>query len=297
MKDQHGHELIQRQFSGRISEEELRELEEALTQDESLRQVYLDYASLDVALEASSSASRPLAEAGASGWWRPLFSVVVGLLIGALTSMLIGAFSGTGKKESDRVPLPLVDMGFEEANLKIETPIPRKIGVWSGDPSRQVTGGENGVSPSEGKAMLWVGAGPFGEREYCRVEQILDLRGKLPNEGGMIELTARVHPGRSGYPYRFGLKMRAFGEAGEATRDIKGNLASLAVGDASIGFDIPADQIGWQQRMLRMQVPEGANSLMIILAGFDRTPRQTHGGFYFDAVRVDLLKSESSGEG
>ena len=61
--DNHWHDLIQRHLAGMASPEETTTLEDALEKDADLRNLYLDYANLDNALEASAEAAKALQEA------------------------------------------------------------------------------------------------------------------------------------------------------------------------------------------------------------------------------------------
>jgi ferric-dicitrate binding protein FerR (iron transport regulator) len=99
MKNDDWDDLIQRHLAGIATMEESARLEQALEGDAKLRALYLDYANLDLALEATAKADTALQEAQLSPVATPSFNRWSWLSLGAIAAALVmGVFVFVSEK-------------------------------------------------------------------------------------------------------------------------------------------------------------------------------------------------------
>ena len=124
------HDIIQRHIAGSTTAEEAIGLEAALTADEKLRTLYLDYMNLDVALGALADAAdhvlAPQNQRTAS-WltWRPLAAAAA-----CVALLLSGARLFSRKPSSTRPDLAAAFASTENAIAHLPTPPLAPLPEW-----------------------------------------------------------------------------------------------------------------------------------------------------------------------
>ena len=146
------HELIQRYLSGTSTDAEALRLQELLKREPELRDLYLSYANLDVALEAQASCQdsvRKMLLSPVSGGeppaarrfsMRQFAAAAAGLLIGLFSASLVFAYASPQAVVTASRLLSLVDGSFEGRADRVGSGFPTEFGVWSGDEASVVQG-------------------------------------------------------------------------------------------------------------------------------------------------------------
>lgn len=239
--------------------------------------------------------------------WRPLTSAAAGVVFGTLSTSLVHGLVVHRLPEVKTVPLAVFDPGLEDAAAKMDRGLPEEVGQWGADSAR-VVAAENGVPPSEGAHMMRLEPIPREKNVKnlaSRVYQVLDLR-SLPAEeleGDVeVQVTASFFPSASETSSRYLIRALALDEApGEATKEFWSKTENDNVVSVSQRFDTTPGDRGWHTFSLKMPLPRGARTLVLILGAVPpENPAVAASVHYLDDVRVSLLKvvsasAESSG--
>jgi hypothetical protein len=294
------HQLIQNHLAGLASEEESAELETALNEDAKLRALYLDYANLDMSLEASAQAATALQEAQAlpsparkrdlNPVWlslRPLTAAAVGILLGVLTTSAVWAYAVPKIPKMSRIPVPLVDPGFEKTTTPVPTVIPRTLNRWNGDASHVVASGDSAVKPEQGHSMLKMQ--PVEERRYSRIEQIVDVSHLVPDEDAAVEFSASFFCDGAVNQSRMLLVLRAFTMGADEISGTTEKLDEQVSSGARKGVLIPAGSSDWHEGRLRMDLPANTKTIVFSIAAVDLPEASTGSSRYIDDLKATIV--------
>jgi hypothetical protein len=293
-------DLIQRYLAAQTTEEETRRLEAALKADDTLADLYLRHAELDVALEAEAATaevtrellSAPMVSEARRGFtwfsWRPLTAAAAGIVFGMFcTSVVFGYVVQRGLEK--RTPLAVVQPSFEDAQMPLAKGFPDASAHWGGDEAQVVTA-EDGVSAKEGRYMLRLEASPRGSPRL--VYQVIDLT-LLPSSGGEmreIEISASFAAADAESAMRCVIRAFAVSEARENLDATWVDHRDEAIASATRGLDVMPGSKGWQTMSLKIQVPRNARSLVLFFGV--RTPDKTmpKSAHYIDDVQASLIE-------
>jgi hypothetical protein len=295
------HDLIERQLSGTLTDEEASLLQSALASDEESRRLYLDYMNLDAALAsqaASQAAARELIAASAAPASRRWFqrwpiAAAVGVLAGlSAASLVYGIVAQRQVNSEPRVTAQtLLTEGFEDESMPRDRSFPRRADVWSGD-LQAPQGAVAGVVPAEGQRMVLLP--PVEKRRFSYASRFLDASALPPAGQGQsrqVEVTARFHGGPAGDDDRFQIRLAAFAEDIPGARAIwlGGHLDERALVHVAKTVKPSPDAQGWTTLRSAIDLPAGARYLLISLAAGvadDEAPKTEH---YLDDVQVRLI--------
>jgi hypothetical protein len=304
--DNNWHDLIQRHLAGRVSAEEARTLEAALKADADLRALYLDYASLDMALGASAEAAEALQEAQVlpaptpernprSLWLllRPAAAAAAGVLLGVLTTSAVWAYAAPKIPELSRIAVPLVDPGFEELVTPIPFTTPRTLNRWNGDP-HTISSEDSGVKPKQGRFMMKML--PVDHRPFSRIEQIVDVSHLVPAEGGAVEFSASAFCDGATKECKMILVLRAFTMASDEISGTTEKIDYLVTSGARKTIFIPPGSTDWHRENLRMDLPANTKTLVFAVAAVDLPEASRGAGRYLDEISATIVATESAGQ-
>jgi hypothetical protein len=304
-KDNHWHDLIQKHLAGMATQEESTALERALETDSNLRSLYLDYANLDMALGSSAEAAKALQNAQVipsssrikeskpvKRSLRPLTTAVAGVLIGVLSSSVVWAYAVSQAPELPRVPVPLVDSGFENLNSPVASVLPRTLNRWNGDASHVVSSGSSGVEPKEGKSMLQMLE--VEHRKWSRIEQIVDVSHLVPDQGGAVEFSASALCDRALERSKMILVLRAFTMSGEEINGSTQELDDQVTSSARKAVFIPAGSTKWHTTNLRMDLPPNTKTLVFSIAAVNLPERSKGTARYIDDIKATIISQTPS---
>lgn len=294
------HQLIQNHLAGLASEEESAELETALNEDAKLRALYLDYANLDMSLEASAQAATALQEAQVlpspaqkrdlNPVWpslRPLTAAAVGILLGVLTTSAVWAYAVPKIPKMSRIPVPLVDPGFEKTTTPVPAVIPRTLNRWNGDASHVVVSGDSAVKPKQGHSMLKMQ--PVEERRYSRIEQIVDVSHLVPDEDAAVEFSASFFCDGAVNQSRMLLVLRAFTMGADEISGTTEKLDEQVSSGARKSVLIPAGSSDWHEGRLRMDLPANTKTIVFSIAAVDLPEASAGSSRYIDDLKATIV--------
>lgn len=297
-------ELIRRCRDGEATAEELAKLEASLRDDFGFRKAYVQYANIDVALNAVSKAitfpvtSNVTHPSRQSPWlfWRPLSALAAGIIIGMFCTSLVYGVVAQRVNAIKKFPVEVFAPGFEDTQQALDDTMPRSSGSWGVDSADVVTT-ENGVRPLEGKQMLRLEPIPREKKvktHTSRVYQVLDL-GSLPTDAISVDtevkVTASFYSSKSELCSRYLIRAVALSEPpSKATRDFWSKTENDDVVSMSQRFDSVPGESNWQRFSLKMPLPRGSKTLVFIL-GAVPPENASENAFvhYLDDVQVTLL--------
>lgn len=298
------HDLIQRYIAGLTTEEETALLQDSLKRDDAVARLYLRYMNLDVALEAHAGSQVAVTEMLLSRaqiepqrsprWlsWRPLTAAAAGLAIGLFSASMVFGFA-TFQAAVKRIPLPVFDAGLE-SGARLDLGVPRRPGQWGADSARVVSA-ENGVRPVEGQHMMRLEPIPL-EKEVrnhsSRAYQVIDLRQAAPLAANTeVQVVGSFCATKSEMASRFMIRAVALDEAPEqAMKDFWPKAQSDEAVSMSQRFETPAGDQDWHAFSLKMPVPSGARTLVILFASCaPEEMSQQAAVSYLDEVQVSLI--------
>ena len=286
-------ELIDLYLLGTISQAESVELEAALTSNREAREDYRQRCNVDTALRQEASRQpMPTRETAPkpARWlaWRPLTAAAAGIVFGMFCTSVVFGFVAQRSVEK-KVPLAVVQLSFEDAQMPLAKGFPDASAHWGGDAAHVVTA-ENGVSAKEGKFMLRLEASPKGSPRF--VYQVLDLTSLPSSSGGEmreIEISASFAAADAESSMRCMLRAFAVSEAREHLDAAWIEHRDEAMASASRGLDVTPGSQGWKTLNLKIQVPRAARSLVLFFGV--RTPDKTlpKAAHYLDDVQVSVI--------
>ncbi len=299
-------ELIRRCRDGEASAEDFTQLESSLREDADFLESYIRYTNLDVALGAMPTVVvYPLKteispRSNRNAWlaWRPLSAAAAGLVLGMFCTSMVFGFVSHRLAVSKKLPLAVYEPGMENAEAVLGDGFPHQIGQWGVD-SAAVVSTENGVQPCEGKRMLRLEPIPR-EKEVknhtSRVYQVLDL-GSLPMRGivddAEVKITASFFAANADVSSRYLIRAVALIDTPEqATKDFWSKTENDDVVSVSQRFDAPSGERGWHTFSLKIPLPRGMQSLVIILGAVPPADESAVASVhYLDDVNVSVLTS------
>lgn len=295
----HLDELINRWREGRLSDEDLRRLTEALDTPEgraSLRANWFLEAALPEALRTSpllrvSRKAEPQQTRKWTGWlsWRPLAAAAAGLVFGMFCTSLVWAVSSP--RTTTKRLFSLINGSFDEAH--IEHSFPHQTGVWSGDEAAITDGRLRFIKPESDPSD------PDGRAIACDVFQLVDLRSLRRTSGpvgeAVLELNARFadeRPHNTNPSITFFCQLYLFqGDPTQMHQSWPKNIPdALASGSAQV-TTLGSDNKGSRQVTARCLVPADADFAVIqIAARPNLRPAKLH-GLFADDVTLTLKTS------
>ena len=232
--------------------------------------------------------------------WRPLTAAAAGIVFGMLCTSVVYGFVAQRVPGVKKVPLAAFDPGLESA-APLDDGLPDEVGRWGVD-SAAVVPTENGIQPQEGKHMLRLEPIPREKNvknHTSRVYQVLDLRSGPTGElesGAEVEVTASFFATASATGSRYLIRGVALDEApGQATDDFWSKTENDDVISVSQRFDTTPGNRGWQTFSLKMPLPRGAKTLVVILGAVPPEDASMESSVhYLDEVNVSVITPETA---
>lgn len=280
-------ELIQRYVSGNSTNAEALRLQECLKKDPTLRDLYLGYTNLDVALEEQASCHDSVREIlllpGLGDSIRPatriskrqIAAAAAGVLIGLFSASLVFAYAVPQAVVTASRLLALADGSFEVKGDRVGSGFPTEFGVWSGDDASVVQGNaRDGVQALCFERAQGDAAVANSPADSCDVFQIVDLRSLRAKVGtagdSVLELAADFNDAREveGAPVRFSCHLYLFSGKPEALQSFWPSVLREAVG---VGVDVFVSRGGrgtgdWRRVSARCVVPSQADFAVVQVA-------------------------------
>lgn len=314
MNTQRLEELIIAWEDEQLTPDELTELKQLLAANPAARQRLVESGVMQrvVAERASATANAakldrvafqsPEAKPKPTRWlqWRPLWAAAAGLVIGTFCSSVVYGFVAPRLGVVKKVPLVVFDPGLEGMK-RLDTGLPHGVDEW-GVRSARIVSAENGVRPFQGQRMLRMEPillGDLDEKRYSRAYQVLDLRSlSLDAVSGTVEaqVTASFCASQRKVKARYVIRAVALNEPpGTATEGLWSKAEDTGVVSLTQRFETKAGDIGWHPFSVKMPLPHGAQSLVIILSAISPKDETTEAPVrYLDDVQVSLLISTTA---
>jgi len=317
----HLDEPINRWCDGKLSDEELRRLTDALATPEgrtALRGDWFLEAAIPEALRTTpllklAQKLDPMAISQTRKWtnwlsWRPLTAAAAGLATGMFCTSVLFAYTQPSSPVVVNKVLPLADAEFESGSQVLAQGIPARAGAWGGDFSRMVVA-ENGITPKHGQRMLCILRADHelsskNARSYVgSVAQVIDLRplrAELSGGESLVEVSAQFNaiPMPQRGLFDFNVKAAAFrGDIADAPRLWEDHESSVSRSARTVGAD--SDAATWQRVSMPLVVPMDADFLVIEAAVVSKAPQSPQSvaefpGHYVDQVEVRLNGSANA---
>jgi hypothetical protein len=202
----HLDELINRWREGKLSDEELRRLTDALATQEGRAALRGDWF-LEAALPEALRTTRvlklaqkldPMVTSQTRTWtnwlsWRPLTAAAAGIVFGMFCTSIVFAYvAPLGGKV-----ITLFQESFESGPAPLVTGVPIEADKWSGDYT-EVVGEQQGVKPASGKKVLSFLRGDYEGRnipsshssDVFRLLDVRPYRREFADGGAVVQLTA-----------------------------------------------------------------------------------------------------------
>jgi hypothetical protein len=304
MNPKERNELIDTLLEGDISEADLLRVEAELSINPAARKAYFDRVALSQALteEAKSLQTKQASTVTKHRtiWlqWRPLTAAAAGLVFGMFCTSVVFGFVAQ-RAAVNRTPLPVFDPSFEGMK-PLDKGLPHNAEQW-GVRSARIVSVENGVSPLQGQHMLRMEPILLNEQDanrYSHAYQVLDLRSQhLEAASGTMEVqvAASFCALPSEVKARYVIRVVALNEPPEtATENFWSKTEDAGVVSLTQRFATMAGDGGWHLFSVKMPLPQGVQSLIIVLTATspkgEAIPAPVS---YLDDLRVDLLTSEA----
>jgi hypothetical protein len=242
------------------------------------------------------------ASAGSATWqpWRPLTAAAVGLLLGMFFSSVVLGFVATRVNNATRVPLAITNPGMENASAVLFDGLPKVARRWGVD-SAVIVEAENGVQPAEGSRMLRLQPIPRSKdvrNHASRAYQVLDLRSLVISEveDTEVQLTASFFSSDADQTAIYRIRGIALYETPDiAMKDFWSKVENDDVVSVSQKYETLPGEAGWYTFSMKMPLPVGAKTLVIVLAAVPPEDESSEGSVqYIDDVQVALLISPGS---
>ncbi|PHR97269.1 MAG: hypothetical protein COA78_27845 [Blastopirellula sp.] len=318
MTDPIGWQLIENWRNGEISDEDFASLQELLRNDPQARQTLRRSMAMDSALRDRADAELLSTESdeGAvenystnflalnlSHWYSSAALLIVGALSGCLFTGAAWAFASSRTFETFKLPVAVINGGFETDEAITESHYPQKPGVWSGDPVTIVESGDQEILPFDGNHMLrfdstWSGQ-PESVHQSADLWQIVDLRPAKRTDTGSLMATLRVRVNRVDdgpmTDTMFRIKLFAFRGDPVSAETQFDNQEHLAHSDVKIDAD--ADTATWETLSANVNLTDETDFLLIGMAARenvhnDPPNQQELAGHYVDGVELIVRSTE-----
>lgn len=272
--------LIDRHLDGLTTPEEAEQLSRRLEESPAARADYLRLAGVHAALATADLTAAPVPRPAAGGsavrssrWRFGLSGLAAGILVGAVSTSLVGAHAQktAPPAEPPVEPLPLANGGFERGPDPETDGVPVRAGVWGGDFTRVVPA-EQGVSPFRGEKMLrFLRADnalspPGGGQRTAEVWQTVDLRpvrGRLDPDA-VVEASARFAVAADTGPApKVGLLLAAFAGEPSTARASWPARRARTLAEASKDEPLALGGGAWQRVVVQLAPPPDADFLLL----------------------------------
>jgi hypothetical protein len=296
-------EIVRRCRDGEASAEEFAMLESSLRDDKAFRDAYVRYINIDMALgTALKLVTIPIKDAAdfksrSSAWvsWRPLSAAAAGLLVGMFCTSMVFGFVSQRLAVAKKLPIQIYSPGMEAPETLIDKGLPHGADEWGADAATVVMS-ESAVQPSEGRYMLRLDPKPRDMNLPSRAYQVVDLR-SLPMQGVVgdaeLQVTSSFHATNLDFESKYLIRAVALNETPEqALKDFWSKVADEGVVSVAQRFKVmPGDQ-GWHSFSLKMPLPRGAQTLVLILGAFPPEDESIEPSVhYVDDVQVSVITS------
>lgn len=294
------HRLFNAALNDELSDADRAQLAAVLKSSAEARQLWFLYQDNECSLaELKPRQQKAKTARAGSSWltWRPITAAAAGLAIGLFSASMVFGFA-TYQAAVKRVPLPVFDAGLEDG-APLDNGVPRRPGQWGADSARVVMA-ENGVRPVEGRHMLRLEPIPREKdvkNHASRVYQVIDLRQAAPLAANTeVQVVGSFCASKSEMASRFMIRAVALDEAPEqAMKDFWPKAQSDEAVSMSQRFETPAGDQDWHAFSLKMPLPPGARTLVILLASSpSEDTSQAASVSYLDDVQVSLLSAETT---
>ena len=296
-----------------LTDEELAEFKQILSEDQSARQRLVEIGMIETKaiakgkfwMEQPFFTGTDFLKSGKSRiqrvrWWqwRPL-AAAAGVAVGCLSTSVLWAISTPHLAPAiRRTSLPLTNPGFERQEALPHCHLLPKTGQWTGFETEIVTAGGQRPKAKAGGRMLRLGAAPAGKGYFANLMTDLDETKPSTSSPLQIELAAYFHASVPGHGEHYVLRAATFGkdathvsEVWERTwSDIE--LSALTHSGKAI-FPTP-EQGGWQPITIRIDVPPQARTLVISMGSNTPGPVEERTNHFIDEVSATWLIHEKS---
>lgn len=314
-------DLLARYLDDALTDEQAAQLQTLLRESPEARRMLRDLATVDAKLTElaastldsagmletlSLESARPRRELppGSGYAWRVACGIAVGLVVGVVSSSVAWAYGVPRWFDADRVPLILVEEGFE-STVPEPAGLPTRPEVWSGDFAR-VVGSLAQIQPAQGGKMLEVlrtdyEGKPNSEGSYCgdlfRLVDVRPYRELLADGTAVANLSAVFNalPFAEGEEYSISISLNALSaDMASTPLELMNAVRERSLAMARTGCPrIDRDPATWQRLETEMRVPAEAEVLLVHVSIIHALPAQRRvelGGQFLDNVRVVLSR-------
>lgn len=254
-----------------------------------------------VSLLDSAPSAKPAQSLRAPHWyaWRPLTAAAAGIVFGLICTSVVYGFVAQ-RAAVKKIPLSVFDPGFEGMK-PLDKGLPHNLGEW-GVRSARIVPAEEGVLPLQGGHMLRMEPGLLSELDknlYSHAFQVLDLR-SLPLDAVSgateVQVTASFCVPGSAAKVRHVIQVVALNDSpAKATEDLWSKTKDEGVVSLRQRFETRAGDSNWHTFSVKMPLPHGAQSMIIILSAISPKDQTTPAAVrYLDDVQVSLLTLPNS---
>lgn len=308
MNEQRFEELLLAWEDQQLTDQELIEFKEFLSRNPEARQRLVESGLIGFRARAQSSfwkdqshgqqlLSEPQIDSRKQRmrWWqwRPL-AAAAGLVVGCLSTSVVWAINTPHVGPSiRRIFLPLNNPGFERQESLPQIHLTPKTGQWTGFDTEIVTAGGARPKAKEGLRMLRLGAAPEGKGYFANL--MTDIEHTRPNTSKplQIEVTAYYHASVPGHGEHYVLRAATFsGDAEQVSRGWESSwreLEQTALSTSGKAIFPTAEQDGWQQITIRVDVPPQARILLISMGSNTPGPVEGRTNHFMDEVQANWL--------
>ncbi len=290
-------DLFERYLADELSAEEKTALAQRLDSDPEFQAAFVGYLEESQALRVmlSQSKQEDIIESPSFSMassprrrFQPLgAAAAIGLLLGGVMTSAVWAYAVPKVPKVSRIPVPLVDPGFEQTTTPVSAVVPRTLNRWNGDPSHVVTSGDSGVTPKQGRSMLKME--PVDSRRFSRIEQIVDVSHLVPDEDAAVEFSASFFCDGEVDRYKMLLVLRAFTMEAEEISGSTEKLDDQVTSEARKGVVIPVGSSDWHEGSLRMDLPANTKTLVFSIVAADLPEASAGVARYIDEVEATIV--------
>ena len=299
-------DLFERYLTDELSAEEKTALAQRLDSDPEFQAAFVGYLeeSQDLRVMLSQSKAEGRIESPSFSMassprrrFQPLgaaAAVAVGILLGGMMTSAVWAYAVPKVPKVSRIPVPLVDPGFEETTTPVPAVVPRTLNRWNGDPSHVVSSGDSGVTPKQGRSMLRME--PVDSRRFSRIEQIVDVSQLVPDEDAAVEFSASFFCDGEVDRCKMLLVLRAFTMGADEISGSTEKLDDQVTSEARKSVVIPIGSSDWHEGSLRMDLPANTKTLVFSIVASDLHKASADVSRYIDEVEATIVTTETAGE-
>lgn len=296
-------DLFERYLTDELSAEEKAALAQRLDSDPEFQAAFVGYLeeSQDLRVMLSQSKAEETIDSPSFSMasstrrrFQPLgAAAAIGLLLGGVMTSAVWAYAVPKVPKLSRIPVPLVDPGFEETTTPVPAVVPRTLNRWNGDPSHVVSSGDPAVTPKQGRSMLKME--PLDSRRFSRIEQIVDVSHLVLDEDATVEFSASFLCDGDVDRCKMLLVLRAFTMDADEISGSTEKLEDQVTSEARKGVVIPMGSSDWHERSLRMDLPANTKSLVFSIVASDLPKASAGVSRYIDEVKATIVTTQPIG--